>query len=195
MSLTDDFLNYYLTDFENCVDTEKLNLLKNAGSALVICPDNWKDLIELNFDETKVKEFFKKLDDEKRTHFFTFGVACITHFVQRNFTGSSFPQEMGDFLLSELFSGINFAKLLMVNNEEINVNTDYPQLLVAAKAVFTCCPFNDMINLWWTWRVTFIHQQILDELSPSLLSTADRIEKELSKLPLAGEYNYNYLVD
>lgn len=188
MALTEEFLNYYLTDFENCVDTEKLDLLKSAGAELIASPDNWKDLLELNFDEVKLKEFFKKLDEEKRTHYFTFGVACITHFVQRNFTGPAFPEALGEFLSSELFAQVNFSKLLTVNNEEINLNTEFPQLLVAARAVFNCCHFNDTINLWWTWRVTFIHQQILDELSPSLLSTADRIEKELSRLPLTGTF-------
>lgn len=187
MSLSDEFLNYYLTDFENCVDRGKLDLLKNAGSELVTCPDNWKTLIQLNFDETKLKAFFKNSDEEKRTHYFTFGIACITHFVQRNFTGPSFAQEIGEFLNSDLFTGEEFAKLLAVNNEDINVNTEFPQLLVAAKSVFNCCHFNEVINLWWNWRATIIHQQILDELSPSLLSAADRLEKEILKLPLTGD--------
>lgn len=194
MSLTAEFLNYYLTDFENCVDTEKLELLKTAGSELVTCSDNWKDLIELNFDETKLKVFFKELDEEKRTHYFTFGVACITHFVQKNFTGPNFEAEIGKFLSSELFAQVEFAKLLTVNNEDINLNTEFPQLLVAAKAVFNCCHFNEAVNLWWNWRATLVHQQVLDELSPALLSSADRLEKELIKLPLTGkEFCYNKL--
>lgn len=187
MSVSDDFLNYYLIDFENSVNTDELNSLQVGNADLITCPDNWKALLDADFDETKLKAVFRDLEEEKRTHYFNFAIVCITHFVQRNFTGPGFRQEIGEFLSSELFAGVNFSKLLAVNNEDINVNTEFPQLLVAAKAVFNCCHVDYTLNLWWTWRATYIHQHILDELSPSLLSQADRIEKELSKLPLTGE--------
>lgn len=187
MSRSDDFLSYYLIDFENCINNEELNSLQIVNSELITNLNNWKPLIQADFDETKLKSFFQDLEEERRTQFFNFGIVCLTHFIQRNFTGPGFPQKIGEFLSSELVSNINFAKLLAVNNEEINVNTEFPELLVAAKAIFNCCHFDYTLNLWWTWRATYIHQHILDELSPSLLSQADRIEKELSKLPLTGE--------
>lgn len=187
MSVSDDFLKYYLIDFENSVNTEELNSREIANTDLVTSHDNWKPLIEADFNETKLKTFFNDLEEKKQTHYFRFGVACICHFIQRNFTGPTFRQEIGDFLASELFEGVNFAKLLAVNNEEINVNTEFPQLLVAAKVVFNCCQVDYTLNLWWTWRAIYIHQHVLEELSPSLLSQADRIEKDLSKLPLTGE--------
>lgn len=187
MSTSDDFLNPYLTDLENCVDREKLDSLKNAGSELVTSSDNWLNLIEANFDENKLKTFFSNLGKEKQIHYFNFGIACLTHFVQRNFTGPSFSQEVGEFLSSDLFSAVEFQKLLSVNNEDVNVNTEFPQLLVAARAVFSCCQINETVNLWWNWRAIMIHQQVLDELSPSLLSAADRLEKDILKLSLTGE--------
>lgn len=47
--------NYYLTDFENCLDTEKLDLLQKTGAELITAPENWKDLISVAFDENQLK--------------------------------------------------------------------------------------------------------------------------------------------
>lgn len=109
---------------------------------------------------------------------------CISTFVQQNFTGPKLPQDLCDFLESSLFADTDFRQLLTVNNEEINVNTDYPALLVAARCVFQNCDFNNLLNLWWCWRCLIIHQKILDDLSPSLLSQADRLLKEMENLPI-----------
>lgn len=194
MSISEDLLNYYLTDFENCVDTDKLEPLKKAGSDLVTCADNWKEIVGAGFDEYQLKTYFENQDDEKRLHYFTFGIACLTHFVQRNFTGPDFPHDIGEFLSSDLFTGTDFTKLLAVNSEDINVNTEFPQLLAAAKVIFSSCHFNEILNLWWTWRATIIHQQVLDEPSPTLLSTADRLRKEIYKLPLSGRFAFEVFV-
>lgn len=192
MSLSDDLLKYYLVDFENCVDVEDGPVKLSTWTELVINPDNWEKIIYLSFDENQLKSYFETLDEEKRKHYFTFGVACLICFIQRNFTGPDFLKDIAEFLKTDLFSDIDFIKVLALNNEDINVNTEYPQLLAASKIIFQTCSFNETLSLWWSWRATIIHQQILDELSPALLSTADRLRKEISKLELSGKFR-NFL--
>lgn len=185
----EDTLRYYLGDYENCPDIEKENSkLSSLWIDKITDANNWTKLIELCFDESQLKTYYEGLDSEEIEKSFSFAVSCILCFVQRNFTGPDLPKSVAKFLSSDIFKGIDFPKMLSVNNEEINLNTELPQLLVAAKVIFQTCQFNDALNLWWMWRVTMIHQQIFDELSPTLLSVGDRLRKELLKLTLNGKF-------
>ncbi|KAL1517088.1 hypothetical protein ABEB36_000897 [Hypothenemus hampei] len=100
-------------------------------------------------------------------------------FTQANFTGPALSEKVEKFLKKEMFQAHDFNKMLSYSNEEINVQTEFPQLLVTAKIIFEWCILNSIINIWWYWRALYLHQQILDELSPSLLSDADRLYKLL----------------
>lgn len=111
---------------------------------------------------------------------------------RKTLLGRIFQNRLKIFFSLTTFTKVDFKKLLSLNNEDINVNAEYPQLLTAAKLIFQNCIFNETLNLWWTWRTIIIHQQILDELSPTLLSTADRLRKDINKLALEGTYVIYY---
>ncbi|GJQ84206.1 hypothetical protein Trydic_g2878 [Trypoxylus dichotomus] len=187
---TEKVLKVLLIDYDNCKDVEeneendyhlpKLRIWK----VLITSDDYWKKLIELEYDNNQAKTYFETLNNEQRRPYFTFGVACLLSFVQANFTGPDFQKFIEDYLTSEMFKDIDFAKLLSLNNEDINVNTKFPCLLVAAKLIFQNCKLCPLLNLWWLWRVLIIHQQVMDELSPALLSVADQLQKEIQSISL-----------
>lgn len=106
-------------------------------------------------------------------------MACLITFTQANFTGPHPSEKVVHFMKSELFQGQDFNKMLSYNTEEINCKTQCPQLLVTAKIIFEWCIVNSVVNIWWYWRALYLHQQVLDELSPALLSDADRLYKLL----------------
>lgn len=187
ITISEQLLQHYLVDFENyIIDEQEDPNFTNVWTNSVTNGELWSKLIELSFEENQLKLYFEDLDIEQKEKYFSFGVACIVCFVQKNFTGPDFPKQVEDFLSSSTFTKVDFVKLLSLNNEDINVNAEYPQLLTAAKLIFQTCIFNETLNLWWTWRTIIVHQQILDEFSPTLLSTADRLRKDINKLALEG---------
>lgn len=187
ISMSEQLLLHYLVDFENyLIDGQEDPNFISTWINSVTNDELWSKLMELSFEENQLKLYFEDLDIEQTERYFSFGVACIVCFVQKNFTGPDLPKHVEDFFSSSTFAKVDFNKLLSLNNEDINVNAEYPQLLTAAKVIFQTCIFNETLNLWWTWRSIIIHQQILDELSPTLLSTADRLRKDINKLALEG---------
>lgn len=166
-------------NLENGADNEDFNVYLTSE-------ENWKvflDILDNSFDSVQLKTHFNNLEENERIKVLKFGVACIVSFVQCNFTGPNLPKEVEDMLNKDTHNKINFSKLLAVNNEDINVNTRYPILLVTAKIIFEYCNVDNLINNWWYWRSILVHQEILEELSPSLLSDADRLYKHFQLIP------------
>ncbi|XP_018336126.1 tetratricopeptide repeat protein 27 [Agrilus planipennis] len=190
MEMEEDILEHYLVDLENCKDIDELQECdfpkKPICKELIICAEFWSKLIDLNFEDGPLKNYFDDLSEDHRRQYFTFGVACMINFVQANFTGPKLPGFMEDFFVTSMFRDIDFSKMLALNNEEINNNTKIPALLVAAKVIFKNCHFNTLLNNWWSWRTFLIHQQILEDLSPSLLYETDKLYKELENANLKG---------
>lgn len=146
--------------------------------------ENWDMFFPNNFN---INEFKKKIDtysEEERIKVFKFGVACFIQFVHCNFTGPGLEKQNEEYLMQDRFVKTPFHHHLAVNNEEININTKHPVLLLTSKTIFEVCVVNNLINSWWNWRCLLIHQEILDDLSPTLLSDADRLYKVL--LPNVG---------
>ncbi|KAJ8981395.1 hypothetical protein NQ317_002589 [Molorchus minor] len=181
MSDIGKLLSDYLITFDNLSKDgeKKVEEEKNQWdlNSLIVCEENWKIFITASFESNQLKAHFATKPEEERAKIFKFGVACIICFVRCNFTGPDFDKETEEFLNQEKFTSMTFNKLLSVNNEDININTKFPVLLVTAKYIFEGCSINSMVNNWWYWRSILIHQQILDELSPTLLSDADRLYK------------------
>ncbi|CAH1155646.1 unnamed protein product [Phaedon cochleariae] len=146
-------------------------------TSCISCEESWKMFFEQSFDSSLLKIHFSTLPEEIRIKVLKFGISCIICFVQCNFTGPNLDKKIEDFLNGEAFLSIPFTRRLSMNNEDINVNTKFPALLVTAKIIFELCVVDNNINNWWYWRSILIHQEILDELSPTLLSDADRIYK------------------
>ncbi|CAG9862170.1 unnamed protein product [Phyllotreta striolata] len=156
-------------------------------NALLTSDSNWKIFTDRSFDIGQLKTYFNNLEGDERFAVLKFGVACMVGFVQCNFTGPDITREIEECLNKEALNKIDFSKLLSVNNEDVNVNTKFPILLVTAKIVFEHCRADSMINDWWCWRSILIHQKILEERSPSLLSDADRLYKQFQiSLDLSG---------
>lgn len=141
--------------------------------------NTWKIFLDAQYDVTNLKTKLNSKNDQERAEIFRFGMACLITFTQANFTGPDPNEKIQNFLEKDLFKSQDFMKMLSYNNEEINCKTEFPQLLVTAKIIFEWCIVNSIVNIWWYWRALYLHQQILDELSPSLLSDADRLYKLL----------------
>lgn len=189
---SEKLMKVLLMDLDNANDVQETQETESESPMLRIwktfIPHTayWKKLISLSFDDSQGKAYFESLNSEQIQAYFTFGVACLVNFVQVNITGPSFPKHIEEYLNSDFLKNNNFSHYLSVNNEDINVNTKYPCLLVAAKYIFKHCKLMPLLNCWWQWRSIIIHQQILDELSPSLLSHADNLQKEIKTLSIEG---------
>ncbi|XP_044269252.1 tetratricopeptide repeat protein 27 [Tribolium madens] len=154
--------------------------------SLVLQEKYWDDILVLYSNNALIKDFFNSKSDEEREKYLNFGIACFTYFVQSNFTGPTIPKSIDEFLAQDKFKSFDFASRLAMNGEDINVNTKNPALLAVSEFIFDCCIVNTLVNLWWCCRALMIHQDVLDELSPSLLSNADRLHKLLQEQPLKG---------
>ncbi|XP_063930984.1 tetratricopeptide repeat protein 27-like [Zophobas morio] len=154
--------------------------------SLVVEDRFWNHILDVSLDSVLLKEFFSAKTPEEREEYFNFGVECFTCFIQCNFTGPAIKETVAEFLSGDKFQHIDFAGRLSMNNEEINVNTKFPVLLVVSEIIFDSCIINNLVNLWWCCRALMIHQDILDELSPTLLSNADRLSKLIQNIPLQG---------
>lgn len=192
---TEKLTKVLLMDLDNANDVQETQETESDSPKLRIwktfipCDEHWKKLISLSFDDNQGRDYFELLNSDEIQSYFTFGVACLTNFVQINFTGPDFPKHIKDYLNSDLLQNNNFVQHLTVNNEEINVNTKYPCLLVAAKFIFKNCKLIPLLNCWWQWRSIFIHQQVLDEASPALLSEANALQKDIKSLTVNGKKN------
>ncbi|XP_022904058.1 tetratricopeptide repeat protein 27 [Onthophagus taurus] len=199
----EQILAVLLVDFDNCdaveEDSEYIEMVYPTlpvWKVLIKNNESWDELIKCNFDESIVKEEIIKLPKEQIRTFFTFGVGCLLGFVQANFTGPDLLPEIVDYLKDPKFEGYDFAKMLAVNNEEININVKYPCLLVAARIMFQHCQvMRPMLNLWWMWRVLIIHQLVLDEPSTTILHTAEQMQKEIQNLELASHHRIKFEVE
>lgn len=157
--------------------------------------ENWNLFFENNFDSAELKKKFDTFSEEERINFLKFGISCFLQFVNCNFTGPGAMKETEEYLGHEKFSKYPFGMMLSVNNEEINVNTEYPALLLTSKMIFEWCFVNQIVNNWWLWRAILIHQEIFDELSPALLSDADRIHKLIQlNSDLKGNCYFNLVI-
>ncbi|KAF7272418.1 tetratricopeptide repeat protein 27 [Rhynchophorus ferrugineus] len=143
----------------------------------------WNIFLDVQYDVTNLKIKLNSKTDQERAEIFKFGIACLVAFTQVNFTKPDPSEKVRKFLKKDIFKPQDFSKMLSYNNEEINSLTEFPQLLVTAKIIFEWCIVNSVVNIWWYWRALYLHQQCLEELSPSLLSDADRLYKLLQINP------------
>ncbi|XP_065160875.1 tetratricopeptide repeat protein 27 [Atheta coriaria] len=169
-----------LLDFENDVEiTEdmlpfKINVTKKYF---------WVFLNALSFQEEDLQIVFRSLSAEETLDNFHFAISCLTTFVQVNFTGPDLDEETATFLKNTV-NDDKCRRMLAMNNEDCNVNVKFPSLLVAAQVIFKNCRSKSFAKLWWMWRTILVHQKILDELSPTLLSAAEALQKVIKDINL-----------
>lgn len=177
-------------DFDNSVlefispeQEKELKIWKD----IVKTEEYWAQLIKNELQDEQCKAYFEPLPFDKKKAFFMFGVACIISFVQANFTGPHLAEELKEYLNSGIFKKADFSTYLKVNLERINPNTNFPCLLTAAKLIFKNCRFNALVNVWWGLRSIIIQQLIMDELCPSLLQDAQKLQKETADFKMDGK--------
>lgn len=180
MSHMESILKEYLIipDYLLPTDTEYLKNEEDYGSLeTCLANESWNVFFDCNFEISELKKKFDGYTEQQKVKMLKFGVGCFIQFVLCNFTGPDIDGLREQYLKTDRFQKIPFSKHLSVNNEEINANTKSPALLFTSKMIFEWCIVNNVINNWWHWRSILIHQEILDELSPTLLSEADRLYK------------------
>ncbi|XP_017780887.1 PREDICTED: tetratricopeptide repeat protein 27 [Nicrophorus vespilloides] len=188
-----EYLRRMLLEADGSPDSEK-----EIEEVLLDIKDShyWLTLKEHNYCNSNLKRHFETKSEVDREKFFRFAISCISTFVQANFTGPPINDETDHFLCNNQdLQNVDFRKLLAVSNEEININTKYPSLLIASQVVFKTCELIPTLNLWWQWRGLLVHQRILEELSPALLSNAENIQKDMRDLHLTESGNLGILMN
>uniref|UniRef100_A0A668AGD3 Tetratricopeptide repeat protein 27 n=1 Tax=Myripristis murdjan TaxID=586833 RepID=A0A668AGD3_9TELE len=119
-------------------------------------------------------------------------VTCLHMFVQSNWTGPPVSIHIADLLppaLLSSFSQIHHAptldsfKSILIDGESVYSLVANPFLLLLARVILINCSSKmDSLQLlpWWTLRYINLHQQILEECSPQLLSLAHSMLKHES---------------
>ncbi|KAL1131101.1 hypothetical protein AAG570_012338 [Ranatra chinensis] len=76
-----------------------------------------------------------------------------------------------------------FNSSLSIDGEGISLSVLFPELLLLAEAIFDL-KLQDIITIdWWLMRCLYIHQQILDEHSPTLQTRLFELSQTLENLP------------
>lgn len=145
--------------------------------------EHWSTLIERSFDSGKLKEYYSSLSLPKRSSVFKFGISCFVHFIQANFTG---PELSKDIIKIIDIPEASYYVANFLCDDEINVNIKFPILLVASKCIFENCLIEKIVNLLWILRSLIIHQQIMEEFSPLLLSAANDLKMQIDTFNLQG---------
>lgn len=122
-------------------------------------------------------------------------VACLHLFVQSNWTGPPVTIQPADLLAPAMLSTFTepqalteaLLSSLLLDGEAVYSLVANPLLLLLARVLLVhCSPSLGGLQLlpWWTLRYLNIHQQILEERSPQLLSLAHSCQEEVRKCEL-----------
>lgn len=145
----------------------------------------------------------KCTDTEKEFEILCLGIACLQSFVQSNWTGPSYaPLDkegtcVNPYLLqfltadSQKKNDVECLRLcLSVDGEEICTSIVCPELLILAIAFFKSPLPNLSSTEWWLMRTQYIHQQILDEHSPTLQGELIKLSQILQSSQFILNNNY-----
>ncbi|KAK9499865.1 hypothetical protein O3M35_002819 [Rhynocoris fuscipes] len=131
-------------------------------------------------------------DTIKELEILCLGIASLQGFVQSNWTGPSYAvlSQQGPcinpFLLNFISSDESSNDIseclkqeLSVDGEDISASIIHPELLIFAKAFLRSSLPSLCSTDWWLMRAQYIHQQILDEHSPTLQGELIRLSQIL----------------
>uniref|UniRef100_A0A673W3B5 Tetratricopeptide repeat protein 27 n=1 Tax=Salmo trutta TaxID=8032 RepID=A0A673W3B5_SALTR len=126
-------------------------------------------------------------------------VACLHLFAQSNWTGPPVAIHVPDLLPPALLTSLTepgaltsaLLSSLLLDGESVYCLVGNPFLLLLARVLLVNCSAKlDSLQLlpWWTLRYVSLHQQVLEERSPQLLSLAQSsIEKVMKYESLFSE--------
>ncbi|KAM4614999.1 tetratricopeptide repeat protein 27 [Polymixia lowei] len=120
---------------------------------------------------------------EREVAVMVLAVACLHLFAQSNWTGPPVSVHVPDLLPQTLVSSFSqpqtlteaLHRSLLLDGESVYSLVENPFLLLLARVILLNCSSKmDSLQLlpWWTLRYLNLHQQILEERSPQLLSLA-----------------------
>ena len=132
------------------------------------------------------------------------GIACMSAFIQSNWTGPEYKSPESCINLISASVQKNFSDdiprcknvseclrlMLSEDGEEICVSIINPELLIIAQAIFGSNLSELRTPDWWLLRSTYIQQQILDEQSPTLQETLNRLGNRIQSFTWICDYKY-----
>lgn len=139
---------------------------------------------EDEFCYSKLKESFESLDSEKLR--LTFAVSALNVFVQNNFTGPLHPAE---FLKSIAAEDSAATKRMSTINNAMYPLVKCTKLFELCRNYFSKKEGSSITEHIFQLRCVFIHQMLMDELSPELFENAEKLiiiiedHKEFLSLP------------
>nr|CAD7257445.1 unnamed protein product [Timema shepardi] len=182
-----------------------LSSTANADLAL-LCSSNFSEIFSIflknsssfdTLDSLLQKAVKSYLDEKCNTSFqqmevLNVGVACLRLFVQSNWTGPSLPVTLPIPCL-ECLAGKEeeVTTCLTLDGESCCSVMRHPLLLLFARALLSNCA--EQLSLipsskWWWQRCLFVHQQVLDEFSPTIHTALKNLLKEaLEKEPVVQD--------
>lgn len=117
-------------------------------------------------------------DEPNQNNLLAIGIAALQAFIQDNFLGPRLDacqySELPLYAHLQAESAIDFAQLISVDGEDINVNATHPELILIAKSIFEHLlsseehGIDENIVRWWHLRYIYVHQQLLDEATNTL---------------------------
>uniref|UniRef100_A0AAY5EBM0 Tetratricopeptide repeat protein 27 n=1 Tax=Electrophorus electricus TaxID=8005 RepID=A0AAY5EBM0_ELEEL len=120
---------------------------------------------------------------DRETAVLSLAVSCLSLFVQSNWTGPAFVLRVSDLLPAGLLRHYSEAgaltsallSSLLLDGDSVYGLVSNPLLLLLARVLLVSCAAKlEHLQLlpWWTLRYAALHQQVLAERSPQLLSLA-----------------------
>ncbi|KAL6478227.1 hypothetical protein MHYP_G00140620 [Metynnis hypsauchen] len=137
--------------------------------------------------ERQVLGYISSVTDDQRSDreivLLALAVACLNFFAQANWTGPPVSLHIADFLPAALLKpysepgAVTSALLscLLLDGESVYSLVSNPFLLLLARVLLVNCTAkleNLQLLPWWTLRYVVLHQQVLEERSPQLLTLA-----------------------
>lgn len=172
-------------------DMKHGNFLKVVESAK--CEEIFTRYLEKNVTDTAVDKLLAKsvstyVENECKTpeqqlEVLCVAVACLHIFIQSNWTGPALDTDVLPWLLS-CWTTQDMVDCLVLDGEACNTNMTHPEFLLMARITITaCCNSAQPLpsSEWWRMRCLFIHQQVLEEFSPTLHADITRIMGQLEK--------------
>ncbi|KAL7861432.1 hypothetical protein SRHO_G00128730 [Serrasalmus rhombeus] len=146
--------------------------------------------------ERRVLSYISSATDDQRSDrqivLLALAVACLNFFAQANWTGPPVSLHIADFLPAALLKpyaeqgAVTSALLscLLLDGESVYSLVSNPFLLLLARVLLVNCAAkleNLQLLPWWTLRYVVLHQQVLEERSPQLLTLAKSCMEKVSK--------------
>uniref|UniRef100_A0AAR2L165 Tetratricopeptide repeat domain 27 n=1 Tax=Pygocentrus nattereri TaxID=42514 RepID=A0AAR2L165_PYGNA len=146
--------------------------------------------------ERRVLSYISSATDDQRSDrqivLLALAVACLNFFAQANWTGPPVSLHIADFLPAALLKPYSeqgamtsaLLSCLLLDGESVYSLVSNPFLLLLARVLLVNCAAkleNLQLLPWWTLRYVVLHQQVLEERSPQLLTLAKSCMEKVSK--------------